>query len=40
VNSLVSYRENTLPELTFKKWDYEQIPQKNLMGEDFQIGGR
>jgi len=40
VNSLVSYIENTLPELTFKKWGYEQIPQKNLMGEDFQIRGR
>ena len=38
VNSLVSYVESALPELTSKKWGYEQIPQKSLIGEDFQIG--
>ncbi len=37
VNSLVSYVESTLPELTYKKWGYEQIPQKSLIGEDFTI---
>lgn len=37
VNSLVSYVETTLPELTYKKWGYEQIPQKSLIGEDFTI---
>lgn len=37
VNSLVSYVEATLPELTYKKWGYEQIPQKSLVGEDFAI---
>lgn len=40
VNSLVSFVETTLPELTFKKWGYEQIPQKSLVGEDFAIGMR
>ncbi len=37
VNSLVSFVESTLPDLTYKKWGYEQIPQKMLQGEDFQI---
>jgi len=32
---MVSFVESTLPELTFKKWGYEQIPQKSLVGEDF-----
>jgi uncharacterized caspase-like protein len=40
VNSLVSYVELALPELTMKKWGYEQIPQKSLVGEDFAIGAR
>lgn len=40
VNSLVSYVETTLPELTYKKWGYEQIPQKSLIGEDFTIVGK
>ena len=40
VNSLVSFVETALPELTYKKWGYEQIPQKSLVGEDFQIGVR
>ena len=40
VNSLVSYVELTLPELTMKKWGYEQIPQKSLVGEDFAIGAK
>lgn len=38
VNSLVSYVESTLPELTYKKWGYEQIPQKSLVGQDFTFG--
>jgi len=40
VNSLVSFVETELPDLTYKKWGYEQIPQKSLVGEDFQIGVR
>ena len=38
VNRLATFIEETLPELTFKKWGYEQIPQKSLIGSDFQIG--
>jgi WD40 repeat protein len=40
VNSLVSFVESTLPDLTYKKWGYEQIPQKSLVGEDFQFGSK
>jgi len=32
--------EEALPKLTYKKWGYEQIPQKSLMGMDFPIGMR
>jgi WD40 repeat protein len=38
INRLATFIEETLPELTFKKWGYEQIPQKSLIGSDFQIG--
>ena len=38
INALASYIEETLPELTYKKWGYEQIPQKSLIGSDFPIG--
>ncbi len=40
VNLLANFIEETLPELTFKKWGYEQIPQKSLQGMDFPIGMR
>jgi hypothetical protein len=40
VNSLVSFVESALPDLTYKKWGYEQIPQKSLVGEDFAIGAK
>jgi len=40
VNSLVFFVEESLPELTMKKWGYEQIPQKSLVGEDFAIGAK
>jgi WD40 repeat protein len=40
VNLLANFIEETLPELTFKKWGYEQIPQKSLQGMDFPIGLR
>lgn len=40
VNSLVTFVEEALPDLTYKKWGYEQIPQKSLVGEDFQFGMR
>lgn len=38
INHLATFIEETLPELTFKKWGYEQIPQKTLIGSDFPIG--
>lgn len=38
VNLLANFIEETLPEITYKKWGYEQIPQKSLMGTDFPIG--
>jgi len=37
VNSLANYVEETLPKITYKKWGYEQIPQKTLMGMDFPL---
>lgn len=38
INRLATFIEETLPDLTFKKWGYEQIPQKSLIGSDFSIG--
>lgn len=38
INNLATFIEETLPDLTFKKWGYEQIPQKSLIGSDFAIG--
>jgi uncharacterized caspase-like protein len=40
VNNLATFVEETLPKITYKKWGYEQIPQKSLMGMDFPIGMR
>ena len=37
VNNLATYVEEALPIITFKKWGYEQIPQKSLQGNDFPI---
>ena len=38
INHLASFVEETLPGLTFKKWGYEQVPQKSLVGNDFPFG--
>ncbi|QOX78621.1 caspase family protein [Trichlorobacter lovleyi] len=38
ITNLALFVEETLPELTMKKWGYEQIPQKALIGLDFPIG--
>jgi hypothetical protein len=35
---LATYVEDLLPQITFKKWGFEQVPQKNLQGMDFPIG--
>lgn len=40
INTLATFIEEELPKLTYKKWGYEQIPQKTLQGMDFQIGAR
>lgn len=37
VNGLATYVEEILPKLTYKKWGYEQIPQKSLQGMDFPL---
>ncbi|HOD98827.1 MAG TPA: caspase family protein [Syntrophales bacterium] len=37
VNGLATYVEETLPKITYKKWGYEQIPQKSLQGMDFPL---
>ena len=37
VSGLATYIEETLPKLTYKKWGYEQIPQKSLQGMDFPL---
>jgi WD40 repeat protein len=38
INRLATFIEETLPALTFKRWGYEQVPQKSMTGTDFQIG--
>jgi hypothetical protein len=38
VLDLAKYVEEILPELSYKKWGYRQIPLKNLTGSDFPIG--
>ena len=37
VTELSMFVENLLPEITYEKWGYEQIPQKELPQEDFPI---
>ena len=38
VNELADYIEETLPELTYRKFGYEQIPQRSLQGMNFPLG--
>jgi hypothetical protein len=35
---LASYVDDTVPELTFRRWGYEQVPQVLLHGREFPIG--
>lgn len=37
INGLATYVEDLLPKLTYRKWGYEQIPQKTLHGMDFPL---
>ena len=38
IKELASYVEDVLPDRTYQKWGYEQIPQSNITGNDFPIG--
>lgn len=38
VNELADYVEQALPELTYQKFGYEQVPQRQLQGMNFPIG--
>jgi hypothetical protein len=40
VGSLADYVGDTLPELTYKQFGYEQVPQRELQGMNFAIGVR
>ena len=38
IKELAGYVEDVLPDLTYQKWGYEQIPQSTITGNDFPIG--
>ena len=38
IKELAVYVEDVLPDRTYEKWGYEQIPQSNISGNDFPIG--
>lgn len=40
VGSIADYVSETLPELTYKQFGYEQVPQRELQGMNFPIGVR
>jgi hypothetical protein len=40
VGGLADYVGDTLPELTYKQFGYEQVPQRDLQGMNFPIGVR
>jgi len=40
INELATYIESRVPELTYEKWEYEQIPQRDLRGNNFAVGER
>lgn len=40
LNELASYIEEQVPELSYKKWGYEQVPMKELRKQDFPIVGK
>lgn len=37
INGLATYIDDLLPQITYKKWGFEQVPQKNLTGMNFPI---
>lgn len=40
LNELSAFIEQEVPERSYEKWGYEQIPQKNLCKQDFPIAGK
>lgn len=40
IKELAAYVEDILPDRTYEKWGYEQVPQSNIAGNDFPIGVR
>ncbi|MBR5965944.1 MAG: caspase family protein [Treponema sp.] len=40
LNELASYIEEQVPELSYKKWGYEQVPMKELRKQDFPLVGK
>ncbi|MEA3316304.1 MAG: caspase family protein [Campylobacterota bacterium] len=38
IKELAGYIEDILPDRTYNKWGYEQVPQSNISGNDFPIG--
>ncbi len=38
ITNLTSFIESEVPDLTYNKWGYEQVPMKELPKEDFPIG--
>lgn len=38
IKELAGYVEDVLPDRTYEKWGYEQIPQSTITGNDFPIG--
>jgi uncharacterized caspase-like protein len=35
---IASFVQNFVPDVTYKKWGYEQVPQANLHGREFPVG--
>jgi uncharacterized caspase-like protein len=38
IKELAGYVEDVLPDRTYEKWGYEQVPQSHITGNDFPIG--
>ncbi len=38
IKELAGYIEDVLPDRTYDKWGYEQVPQSHITGNDFPIG--
>ena len=38
INELAEYVSNEVPQITFRKWGYEQFPMQKLYGRSFPIG--